>query len=157
MKSPLDSRLDILPNLYERDYRNSSLPLPIDILLTTRYLKTKELVFGALYIITEKRLRKAKIFINQERIKLNKDNFYFALNKLINLGLMEEQGNELWITKRGELLTNYVTRRHYRTLCGERINDQHQDDTFLKLVNINIEHKKIILDLLRWDEPVQEK
>lgn len=147
-------KLNILPNLYDPIYRSSSFPLPIDILKMNRYIRFAELLYGAVSQVTRIRADKAKIIDESKSIRIRSDDFQFSLERLIALGLAEKSGKAIEQTKKGSLLTDYVDRKHYINVCKELIHEPYRDEVFDKLINTTINHQKIALDMISWDESI---
>ncbi len=142
--------LHILPNIHLPRYRSIELPLPLDILLLAKHIKSIDLLFGAVNSVTETRSSKARLTHSKSVIKVRSDDFTFSLTKLIDLGLINKKGKYVDLTSKGYLLTDYAARKHYMTLC-EKLSMENINERYWVLARQGVNHSAIAMDLIIWD------
>jgi hypothetical protein len=153
--------LNLLPNLYDRYYRSSLLPLPVDIICTCRYVKDIDLLRGIVNTISDRRTSMANLIDQDKTLVMRTKDFEYSLEKLYDAKLLEKNGKLVELSGKGSLLSDYVNRARYIQLCKALIARNHTDELqeeprdvlFWKLVGISIDHAKISLDMISWDKP----
>lgn len=141
-------KLNFLPNLHDPLYRKSFLPLPLDILMLVKHIHAVELIFATLDTVTSLRTDKMKVTNNETIIKIRDDDFQYTLAKLIDLGLIDKEGKAYYLTKKGDLLSDYAGRKHYIDISKDMITEK--DELYWKLVNTIIDHSTIAMNILLW-------
>lgn len=141
--------LQILPNLHLSRYRSVELPLPIDILLLAKHVKSLDLLHGGVNSAIAVRADKARLSDNESFIKVRGSDFIFSLNKLIDLGLIIKKGNYIELTSKGYLLADYADRSNYIELC-EELSMEKFNELYWVLAKKVVNHSMIAMDLLTW-------
>lgn len=142
--------LHILPNLHLPRYRSIDLPLPLDILLLAKHIKSIDLLFGAVNSVIETRADKAKLTHSESFIKVRNDDFNFSLDKLIDLGLIIKKGKHVELTSKGFLLTDYASRNNYMTLC-KKLSTENINERYWNLAEQGINHSEIAMSIITWE------
>jgi len=155
--------LNILPNLYDPMYRSNMFPLPIDILMMNRYFKSSSTLMGSVNMISEYRVEHSRLLPDHKRASIRSEDFDFALEHLINLGLAEKiEKKMIQQTKRGSLLADYIDRANYKNLCKELLTAKMRDEgisveeekLFWNLTNVKVNHQEMAMNILAWDKPL---
>lgn len=141
-------KLNYLPNLHDPLYRKTFLPLPLDILMLVKHLHSIELIFATLDTVTTIRTDRLKVTNTDTIIKVRDDDFQYTLNRLIELGLIEKEGKAYYLSRKGDLLSDYAGRKHYIDVSKDMTTER--DELYWRLVNTIIDHSAIAINILLW-------
>ena len=144
-----------LINLHSNNFRTSVLPLAIDILMSSCFHNSYNIIYGSTNDATVKRDNlSGKIASSQDRfIKMREEDFKHSLKSLVDHGLIKLDGKDkILITEKGKIHSKYITSNHYFEYCKTKQYSTSGDKTYWELAKYHLDYKQIVTTLLTWQD-----
>ena len=149
-------REGVLPNLFDKKFRNIPIPIPLDLISLARHVQDESLLFSCVNECAN--IRHAKSAIKAQgniEFRLREESFGFSLKQLIDEGLLIKQGKTIHLTPKGEVLSVYADREHYvkDVLAATRpryFEQTEPEKRFESMCYVNIDHSAIATNSIYW-------